>query len=265
MKKPTLAHTYVLLLLTVVTVGSSYAAQDSAVVDYIASFRISNPDLPNVPNQKGTIGAIFAEIFDMAGKIKPDYLDLSGVGGGGVAFTGVSSVNARTGAVTLTSSDVGLGNVQNTALSTWAGSSNISTLGTVTSGVWNATNISPAKIATDTTNRFITDAERASWNAKVSSETDSKVGSLTANIVPKWGVSTLVNGSIYDTGGNVGIGTSSPNVPLQVRSGTDKNLYFYGTQTLSSGSTIASVNDANSLNMPLEIRGTTIAVMPQGG
>ena len=46
----------------------------------------------------------------------------------------VSSVAGKTGAVTLTSSDVGLGNVENTALSTWAGSANITTLGTVTTG-----------------------------------------------------------------------------------------------------------------------------------
>lgn len=46
----------------------------------------------------------------------------------------VTSVAGKTGAVTLASSDVGLGNVENTALSTWAGSSNITTLGTVTTG-----------------------------------------------------------------------------------------------------------------------------------
>lgn len=46
----------------------------------------------------------------------------------------VTSVAGKTGVVTLTSSDVGLGNVENTALSTWAGSANITTLGTVTTG-----------------------------------------------------------------------------------------------------------------------------------
>lgn len=49
----------------------------------------------------------------------------------------VSSVNGRTGAVTLTSADVGLDLVENTAISTWAGSVNLTTLGTVTSGTWN--------------------------------------------------------------------------------------------------------------------------------
>ena len=38
-------------------------------------------------------------------------------------------------------SDIGLGNVENTKLSTWAGSSNLTTLGTITTGTWTATDI----------------------------------------------------------------------------------------------------------------------------
>ena len=53
----------------------------------------------------------------------------------------VTSVNTYTGAVTLTKSDVGLGSVENTALSTWAGTSNITTVGTISSGTWNGNTI----------------------------------------------------------------------------------------------------------------------------
>ena len=42
---------------------------------------------------------------------------------------------------TPTKSDVGLSNVENTALSTWAGSANLTTLGTIASGIWSATKI----------------------------------------------------------------------------------------------------------------------------
>jgi len=41
----------------------------------------------------------------------------------------------------VTKSDVGLSSVENTALSTWTGTSNISTVGTITSGTWNGTDI----------------------------------------------------------------------------------------------------------------------------
>jgi hypothetical protein len=42
----------------------------------------------------------------------------------------------------VTKTQVGLSNVENTALSTWAGSSNIKTLGTITSGTWQGSAIS---------------------------------------------------------------------------------------------------------------------------
>ena len=45
---------------------------------------------------------------------------------------------------TLTSASVGLGNVENTALSTWTGSTNITTLGTITTGTVPLANISDA-------------------------------------------------------------------------------------------------------------------------
>jgi hypothetical protein len=47
---------------------------------------------------------------------------------------------------TLDKSSVGLGNVENTALSTWAGSSNITTLGTIGSGTWQGSSISSTYI-----------------------------------------------------------------------------------------------------------------------
>lgn len=65
---------------------------------------------------------------------------------GVISFTdAVTSVAGKTGAVTLAKGDVGLGNVENTALSTWAGSANVTTLGTISTGTWNATAIGVSK------------------------------------------------------------------------------------------------------------------------
>ncbi len=47
----------------------------------------------------------------------------------------------------VTKSQVGLGNVENTKLSTWTGSTSIKTLGTITSGTWNGTKIANAYLA----------------------------------------------------------------------------------------------------------------------
>lgn len=71
---------------------------------------------------------------------------------GVISFTdAVTSVAGKTGSVTLSASDVGLGNVENTALSTWAGSTNITTLGTITTGTWSGSTISVAKGGTGAT------------------------------------------------------------------------------------------------------------------
>lgn len=51
----------------------------------------------------------------------------------------------------LAASKVGLGNVENTALSTWAGSTNITTLGTIATGTWNGSAIAIANGGTGST------------------------------------------------------------------------------------------------------------------
>lgn len=58
--------------------------------------------------------------------------------------------HALSGNISLTKSDVGLGNVENTALSTWAGTGNITTLGTITTGVWHGTPIANDYLANKT-------------------------------------------------------------------------------------------------------------------
>ena len=57
------------------------------------------------------------------------------------------SFQAASGAppLELTPDDVGLGNVENVALSTWPGSTNIRTVGTITQGIWQGTPIAANK------------------------------------------------------------------------------------------------------------------------
>lgn len=84
---------------------------------------------------------------------------------------------------TLDKSAVGLGSVENTALSTWAGSTNLSTLGTITSGTWGGTTIAISKGGTGQTTAsaalnallpsqtgnagkvLLTDGSNATWTA----------------------------------------------------------------------------------------------------
>lgn len=55
--------------------------------------------------------------------------------------------NSGAGSITLTKAMVGLSNVENTTLSTWTGTSKITTLGTITTGTWNGTKIGNAYLA----------------------------------------------------------------------------------------------------------------------
>lgn len=63
--------------------------------------------------------------------------------------TGTGTNGAAPSWSTVSKNDVGLGSVENTAISTWAGSSNITTLGTVGTGTWNATTIGLSKGGTN--------------------------------------------------------------------------------------------------------------------
>jgi hypothetical protein len=68
-----------------------------------------------------------------------------------LSMTGTGTNGAAPAWSAVSKSDVGLSAVENTALSTWAGSSNLTTLGTVGTGTWNATTISIAKGGTGAT------------------------------------------------------------------------------------------------------------------
>jgi hypothetical protein len=58
--------------------------------------------------------------------------------------------------------------------------------------------------------------------------------------------------TLQNTSGNVGIGTTSPVAPLEVHALTNENFYVFGNENLSSGVTVASVNDANNAFQPME-------------
>ncbi len=65
---------------------------------------------------------------------------------------------------TLDKAAVGLGSVENTALSTWAGTTNVTTLGTVTTGTWNAGAVAITSPATGTVPLSITSANGQTEN-----------------------------------------------------------------------------------------------------
>lgn len=69
--------------------------------------------------------------------------------------------------VSIVKGDIGLGNVENTALSTWHGTNQITTLGTISTGVWQGTKIADAYI-----NSASEWNKQADWNQTSSSAID---------------------------------------------------------------------------------------------
>lgn len=63
---------------------------------------------------------------------------------------------------TITKTDVGLGNVENTTLSTWSGATNITTLGTIATGTWNGSVITNAYLDTGIADNKIVEIDQGS-------------------------------------------------------------------------------------------------------
>ena len=174
-------------------------------------------------------------------------------------------------------SDVGLGNVENTALSTWAGSANITTVGTIATGTWNATTISIAKGGTGQTTAVAafdalspattlgdliysdgTDNVRLPGNTTASRRFLRQTGTGTVSAAPAWDALTdadipaALTGKTYNaltltasaTGFTVAGGTSSKTLTVSntlTLAGTDGSTLNVGAGgTLGSAAYTAS-------------------------
>ena len=96
-----------------------------------------------------------------------------------------------------------LNNVENTALSTWAGTSSITTLGTITTGTWSASTIAVNKGGTGLTSYTLGDilyASAATTLTKLAGNTTtvkqylSQTGNGTTSAAPVW--ATISGGDI---------------------------------------------------------------------
>lgn len=155
-----------------------------------------------------------------------------------------------------------------TSRSPLAGSTSLTTLGTITTGTWNGTAIGAGYGGTGQTTYSIGDllyANTTSTLAKLSAGTSGYVlksngagaapswqvdatgmsGSGTTNYVPKFtAASTLGNSLLFDNGTNVGIGTTSPGAKLDVVG----NTFALGT-TDTTSNRIISLDANRNLNL----------------
>lgn len=145
-------------------------------------------------------------------------------------------------------STLSLNNVENTALSTWAGTSSITTLGTITSGTWHGTAIGDTYISSAST-----------WNAKQTSYTilntlgvlANASGSLTndgsGNL--SWASAGATLSSITAATGSATINSSANAIEWQwnsISSGIGLKLSSTSTAAASNTQTIFSVNQSGA-------------------
>lgn len=210
-------------------------------------------------------------------------------GGSSVAWSQVTSVPAFANTassytdptwLTITKTKVGLAAVENTALSTWGGSSNLTTLGTIGTGVWHGTAIGDTYISSASV-----------WNAKQAAITTGSTaqyirGDLSLGAFPTtvagYGITdgvklqattpgTQQTGNLNLSGaglfaGVVSAGTAAPwaSATFQAHTGTDQNLAIGGPLSLSTGVTLHSLNDAISGNQGFELRGNPLKLFGGG-
>lgn len=169
---------------------------------------------------------------------------------------------------TVTKSDVGLGNVEDVAINTWAGSTNVTTLGTISTGTWSASTISTTKGGTGLTGYALGDTVYASATntlAKLSGNTTTtrnflrQTGDGVASAAPVWDTVTKADvglGSVENTAlstwagttnvttlGTVSTGTWSATTVATTKGGTGLTSYTLGdTVYCSAANTLAKLS-----------------------
>ena len=136
---------------------------------------------------------------------------------------------------TLTKGDLGLGNVENTAISSFAGTSNIATVGTIGTGTWQGTAIATAYIANDAiTQAKIADdavgADQLASNAVVNASIASNAAIAQSKID---GLSTSLSGKEPSLTIGIGLNRTSATLALDINSLTNENAIHRTDDTLA--------------------------------
>ena len=151
------------------------------------------------------------------------------VGNGTSAITSTTTANLK--------ATLALNNVENTALTTWAGSTNLTTLGTIGTGVWNGTTIAVANGGTGLTSGY----NNTNWDTAYTNR-------ITSATYPLQISSNVISTALGTTTSNTWAGTQTfgaiSNTGGYTQSGTTANT-FTGTPTFSNATYSALFTGGN--------------------
>ena len=157
---------------------------------------------------KPSTAEIHAGGYVIDGKAATDLLNATGgvttvasIRSGYVPTTRKVNGYALSADVTITKTDLSLGNVENTALSTWTGNTYIKSLNTVTAGTWNATPIATTYLAKS---------------------------------------AITINGSSVGLGGSVTLSTTDKNVGQASSTAAERRALILGTTTAATGTALGT-------------------------
>ena len=184
----------------------------------------------------------------------------SAAGSAGTYFP-VFTADPGTSAQTLTTrtasnlkTDLSLNNVENTALSTWAGSTSITTLGTVATGTWSATTIAATKGGTGQSSYAIGDLLYADTTTSLAKLADVATGNVLlaggVTTAPLWGKinltsATHVSGTLPVANGGTAQ-TSYTDGQLLIGNSTGNTLT---KATLTQGTNVTITNGNGSITI----------------